>query len=936
MAIDLNTVLTRDAVLKGIARFDAEYREKPELPGFDGSKKHRWFIEHEGRQYPVKATVALGLGVERNAFRRAPAILRLEEIGFPVVYRDYAGATPARAWLFQANPKQYDLQGALNELPEITWQLLKQKTYNVMHDGDTAFFWVSGAKGGLVATGTIVGEPSDQIEEDRAEAKFQMPGSLDEGSGAKLGIRVRIDDVLDEPIQRTIARAYPEIRRHYLFTMPQFRCELVPDEMAARLRSIIALGRPPHVVKIQPGENARFWEDCKRDAAIYLGFDEYGNLGDLSTFASKDALSTALAGTLVNGTSPSKDKVREDTRDLWLFRELRNGDVVVAGGGTSSVLGVGIVTPDAYRWDGTRPEYRHRLAVDWEVFEPAVTLPANAAWQRPVRELEPAVLKDIFDALPKVPKEKPKEKPKPYEPPSFGQIRAAVRASGLYYSDEVLSTYLLSLQTRRFVILTGISGTGKTRLAKAVADAFRRPGAAPVTSTASSAVRLVQVMPYMRKFARLVLPSDLAADFMARTEVEPDAKRTFETDITYPGGTTKLLAWVDANRTLVQVLFRGEFRKWFLANCDEGQPLSLELRDAPGMPALLSIQIPEAAERPQAAENCTVIAVKPDWTDHRGLIGFFNPISGKYEATSLIRLLLAARNEEQSAQQEQRDAQPFFVILDEMNLARVEHYFAEFLSCLESDEPLDLHHHEATEEGETDPLAIPRRLDIPRNVYFTGTVNVDETTYMFSPKVLDRAFNIELNEVDLHELDQLAEGLPAFAPDQGFRLADFRGLPARFTRPQPDEWIGMVQATAAEGREFLVRLNDLLAKHQRHFGYRVATEISRFVLKAFEQAGGSAAVWPALDLAVRMKVLPKLHGTQQELEGVLGDLFAFAVEGQPVAERDPNRHAPSGWKLEGGHLSATDAAPPRLPRTAAKLWRMQQRLEAQGFASFIE
>jgi hypothetical protein len=116
MAVDLKLELTRDAIAKGIARFDAECREKPDLPGFDGSKKHRWFIEHEGRQYPVKATVALALGVDRNAFKRAHAILRLEEIGFPVVYRDYASVTPARAWLFQANPKQYDLQGALKEM----------------------------------------------------------------------------------------------------------------------------------------------------------------------------------------------------------------------------------------------------------------------------------------------------------------------------------------------------------------------------------------------------------------------------------------------------------------------------------------------------------------------------------------------------------------------------------------------------------------------------------------------------------------------------------------------------------------------------------------------------------------------------------------------------------------------------------------------------
>jgi 5-methylcytosine-specific restriction endonuclease McrBC GTP-binding regulatory subunit McrB len=120
--------------------------------------------------------------------------------------------------------------------------------------------------------------------------------------------------------------------------------------------------------------------------------------------------------------------------------------------------------------------------------------------------------------------------------------------------------------------------------------------------------------------------------------------------------------------------------------------------------------------------------------------------------------------------QEQREPAPFFLILDEMNLARVEHSFSDFLSSLESGEPLLLHDHESPGGDDAgEPLTVPAHLKIHENVFFTGTVNIDETTYMFSPKVLDRAFTLELNEVNLatfgqHEPDDGRETPPLFLP----------------------------------------------------------------------------------------------------------------------------------------------------------------------------
>jgi len=167
-----------------------------------------------------------------------------------------------------------------------------------------------------------------------------------------------------------------------------------------------------------------------------------------------------------------------------------------------------------------------------------------------------------------------------------------------------------------------------------------------------------------------------------------------------------------------------------------------------------ALAIPREVEVP----NVEIVAVRPDWTDHRGLLGAYNQLTSQYLTTPFLALLLRAADETKRALAEQppRKPAPFFLVLDEMNLARVEHYFADFLSALESGEPLHLHDSVELEEGSGDPdaadLPIPRRLPVPPNLFFIGTVNVDESTYLFSPKVLDRAFTLELNAVDLHGL----------------------------------------------------------------------------------------------------------------------------------------------------------------------------------------
>ncbi len=391
----------------------------------------------------------------------------------------------------------------------------------------------------------------------------------------------------------------------------------------------------------------------------------------------------------------------------------------------------------------------------------------------------------------------------PPEDGDFLALRQTLLDAGLYFPAELVANYVLALQTKRLVILTGISGTGKTQLAKQV-----------------------------------------GAHFAPRRDGDPE------------------------------------------------EPL--------------------------------VVAVRPDWTDPRGLIGYYNPITESYVPTEFLRLLLRARKEEDQAHIDGRPPQPFFVILDEMNLARVEHYFADFLSALESGSDLTLHHGTAGEEGDGTSDAIPPTLRIPRNVFFTGTVNVDETTHMFSPKVLDRAFTLELSEVDLEGWTTSGAVPDADAP--GLDLPSMHARLRYELAPGAEDWDAFGSLLGGALRDTVVALNGALAPSGYHFAYRVAGEIARFVRLAHAQGADSpAALWMALDLALLQKVLPKFHGTEQELQAPLEVVERLARTGRVAAESD-GEEASGGF--EGGSA--------RLPRCLAKVERMQARLRARGFTAFIE
>ena len=240
-------------------------------------------------------------------------------------------------------------------------------------------------------------------------------------------------------------------------------------------------------------------------------------------------------------------------------------------------------------------------------------------------------------------------------------------------------------------------------------------------------------------------------------------------------------------------------------------------------------------------------------------------------------------------------------MLDEMNLAHVERYFADFLSGVESRRPIlpVLAH----ADGEWVAVEGEGRLPLPRNLIVIGTVNVDETTYLFSPKVLDRAFTFEFRTA-VEDLDPALRRPTSIDEGSGVhRQTIVRAI-------ADDDW----QHTNAHPSvdllaEHLLVLHSLLAQSGHEFGHRVLYEALRYA--AFLHATGVEDRWSVLDWIMLTKLLPKVHGTRARVETELREMRSFAAE-----------------ETADGRV--------RMPRSVNKLDRMIRVLIEAQFVSFTE
>ncbi len=260
--------------------------------------------------------------------------------------------------------------------------------------------------------------------------------------------------------------------------------------------------------------------------------------------------------------------------------------------------------------------------------------------------------------------------------------------------------------------------------------------------------------------------------------------------------------------------------------------------------------------------NYRIIPVGANWTENRHILGYCNILNNKPQYTPAYYLI----------KQSQEKSYPHFLILDEMNLSHVERYFADFLSAIESKETIPLAH---KKEG----------LELPNNLFIIGTVNVDETTYMFSPKVLDRANTIEFKTYSAK--DYMTNNLNKNAPTGNIKYLEdiLKGNEVQEMSIQELEKLFDNEEFWDELSTELFNFQDILKDAGFDFGFRVINEITRFMAVAYVyEDKQSNWDWKRyFDAQVKQKMLPKLHGSQKVLGETL-DRLLEACEDYPTSK----------------------------------------------------
>jgi hypothetical protein len=316
-----------------------------------------------------------------------------------------------------------------------------------------------------------------------------------------------------------------------------------------------------------------------------------------------------------------------------------------------------------------------------------------------------------------------------------------------------------------------------------------------------------------------------------------------------------------------------------------------------------------------------IVPVGADWTNREPLLGYPNALN-KEEYVSpengVLDLMIRAK---QNIENEEEPTKPYFLILDEMNLSHVERYFADFLSTMESGDSIPLHKI-SLDEGK-DPYYVPQSIKLPKNLFIIGTVNIDETTYMFSPKVLDRANTIEfrLTEEDLDKFIQSEIPLKMnLLKAQGANMSDgFMGMALKESDKN-------LKPSETDLKQFFSELK----KSGAEFGYRTASEIGRlmYMLKELGELGDNL-----LDIAIMQKLLPKLHGSRNKLTKVLPVLGGFCLTESSNIKEDYLDKFVSNSLTESDLKSDSNI---KYKISFEKICRMYKNAVENGFASYAE
>lgn len=310
-----------------------------------------------------------------------------------------------------------------------------------------------------------------------------------------------------------------------------------------------------------------------------------------------------------------------------------------------------------------------------------------------------------------------------------------------------------------------------------------------------------------------------------------------------------------------------------------------------------------------------MVSVRPDWSDSSDLFGHVD-LNGKFIPGAIIDF---------AKQAEIDNNRPYFLCLDEMNLARVEYYLSDILSVIETrdfiggtiqSDPLVSDTYYGSDTSAAGRYGTVR---LPENLYIIGTVNMDETTFPFSRKVLDRANTIEFSYVDLMpNLDELPREMPqAMNLNNAFLKTEYLLL-------------GQCAAESETVNGYcleLQKVNRILQKASAHVGYRVRDEIVFYLLN--NKKYDLLAENEAMDNELMQKILPRIQGSSASVKAMLCELFklcagdydGYQVQSDNISDKMRKALNDAGRKIKYRH-------------SAEKIELMTRRFEEDGFTSY--